>query len=409
MKSWKKGILALIFVVGMVGGAASTSFAVFGDGAGDGGQLRHQGKPMANVKVRIVQRNPDGTMTTRETETDDRGFFLLPWTGGPVTNIEFLSDGKWYGFGGPFHDLDAVPLAARPGTCPECEIVDFNLADADTVASSPSNGVWVTGSNGHADNFPLYKLAINYGYKFGRQNTSLDRDGTISDGADSIVRQGEIRFDGRVYFGPLFNLGYFGNLGDLGSLGEFLFGPFGNVGNIGNVGKVGLSDCYGGLRGGIGVSGEDTGLNKQEHTGRTDTFLKQKYNGSVNPYVGCKVADFKEGGYFNVQAGPTFTWWGYRFSSDEMGTLHEDQADDTKVGAAFGIEYNNHFEYAILANLLGLHRDQVYGGIQLSFQTEYIEGFSLPPSTGSVSGSTYIPSVEGAWINAFYGGWGMYF
>lgn len=90
-----------------------------------------------------------------------------------------------------------------------------------------------------------------------------------------------------------------------------------------------------------------------------------------------------------------------------MGTLHQNKQDDTKVGTAFGVEYNNHFDYGNLGSWFG--GPNVYGGIQLSDWTEYVQGFALSPSTGSVSGSTYIPSVEGAWINTFYAGWGMYF
>jgi hypothetical protein len=409
MKSWTKGILVLILALGMIGGTASLSLAVYGDGAGDGGQLTDsKGKPMANVKVRITQRNPDGTRTVRETETDDRGFFMLPWTGGPVTNLQFGSGGKWYTFGGPFHDMREVLPNERPGTCSECEILDFHLPDADSVASAPSDGVWVTGASGHGRDFPLYKLGINYGYKYGRMNTVLDRNGSISDGADIHVGQSEIRFDGRVYYGPLANMGYFGNLGNLGNFP--LFGYLGNIGNIGNVGKIGISDCYGGVQVGIGVGAKDTGLKKDEHpaTGVNDTFLKQKYNGSIKPYIGCKVADFNQFGYLNLQAGPTFSFWEYLFVSDENGTLHESQQDDTKVGGAFGVEYNNHFDYGNLGGLIG-PRDQIYGGLQLSYWTEYVQGFALSPNTGSVSGATYIPSVEGAWINTFYAGWGMYF
>ncbi|MDT7041616.1 carboxypeptidase-like regulatory domain-containing protein [Candidatus Nitronereus thalassa] len=408
MTSWTKGILVLILALGMIGGTASLSLAVYGDGAGDGGQLTDsKGKPMANVKVRITQRNPDGTRTVRETETDDRGFFMLPWTGGPVTNLQFGSGGKWYTFGGPFHDMREVLPSERPGTCSECEILDFHLPDADSVASAPSDGVWVTGASGHGGDFPRYKLGINYGYKFGRMNTTLDRGGNISDGDDIIVGQSELRFDGRVYYGPLFNLGYLGNFGNLGN---FLFGPLGNVGNIGNVGKIGISDCYGGVQVGIGVSAKDTGLNKDEHPGtpdgRKDTFLKQKYKGSIKPYVGCKVADFNNFGYFNLQAGPTFSFWEYVFMSDEAGNLRENQLDDTKLGASFGVEYNNHFDYGNLGGLLG-PRDQIYGGLQLSYWTEYVEGFDV--RTVSPLPATYISAVEGAWISTFYAGWGMYF
>jgi hypothetical protein len=61
MKSWMKGILTLILALAIIGGAAGTSFAVYGDGAGDGGQLRDSsGKPMAHVTVQITQQNADG-------------------------------------------------------------------------------------------------------------------------------------------------------------------------------------------------------------------------------------------------------------------------------------------------------------------------------------------------------------
>lgn len=95
-------------------------------------------------------------------------------------------------------------------------------------------------------------------------NTTLDRDGNSSDGADIVVGQSEIRFDGRVYYGPLANLGYLGNLGNIGNF--LLFGNLDNIGNLGNVGKIGISDCYGGVQVGVGVSAKDTGLKKREHT-----------------------------------------------------------------------------------------------------------------------------------------------
>lgn len=408
MKSWMKGILALIFILGLVCGTASTSFAVFGDGAGDGGQLRDpSGRPMANVKVRITQLNPDGTRTVRETETDDRGFFFLPWSGGEVTQIQFRTGGKAYTFGGPFGDIPEVGGIILPGDPhPDDIILAYNLGDADSV--TPTNGVWVTGANGGSGDMPPFKFGLNFGHKYGRLNTVLDRDGNRSDGADLVVSQNELSFDGRIYYGPLVRRGYFGNLGNLGNLGNYLlFGNLGNLGNIGNVGKFGLSDFYGGVRVGVGLSAKDTGLSLIEHTAIRDTFLRQRYRGSITAYVGFKVADFDEFGYFNVQAGGTVSWWEYLFSSDEMGTLHTNSQDDTKFGPGFGIEYNNPIGYGNLGmgNVFGGF--PAYGGLQLRYWTEYVQGFALPASTGPVSNSTYVPSQEGGWISTFYVGWAM--
>lgn len=96
MKSWIKGILVLVLAVGVVGGMVSQAFAVYGDGAGHGGQFKGKnGNPVAGVKVKItrtfiqftekngeVSTLPNVTTRTDETETDDRGFFYLPPGGG---------------------------------------------------------------------------------------------------------------------------------------------------------------------------------------------------------------------------------------------------------------------------------------------------------------------------------------
>ena len=203
------------------------------------------------------------------------------------------------------------------------------------------------------------------------------------------------------------NLGYFGNLGNLGNLANFLF-----FGNIGNVGTVGLTDCFLGTQVGIGISARDTGLNGDEHPfgsdGVTNPLLTQKYKGSLKPYIGCKVADFDEFGYFNLQAGPVVSFWDYEFITDEDGIFDTTRRDDTKVGAAFGVEYNKHFSYGNLGNSGGLGNlgNEVYGGLQLSFWTEYVQGFEIMKTTSLFD---YTARTEGAWISSVYAGWGMYF
>lgn len=139
MKRLLNGMLVLILTVGAVVGLASQSFAVYGDGAGDGGQFRDkQGKIVAGAKVRITQVQPDGTKKTTETETDDRGFFFLPWTGGPVSQIQFIKDGKTSTFSGPFYDLDEIPSFARRGTDPEDVLLAFDMADSDEEGGVPN-------------------------------------------------------------------------------------------------------------------------------------------------------------------------------------------------------------------------------------------------------------------------------
>lgn len=141
MKSWMKGILTLVLALAVVGGSASQSFAVFGDGAGDGGRFVKRGKPMAGVKVTITQTNPNGTKTQTESETDDRGFFFLPPTGDSVTQIRFTEkDGTVSTFSGPFHDLDAVrPLGmAGSGINPQAEILRFDFLASDEEGGFPN-------------------------------------------------------------------------------------------------------------------------------------------------------------------------------------------------------------------------------------------------------------------------------
>jgi len=203
--------------------------------------------------------------------------------------------------------------------------------------------------------------------------------------------------DGRLYLTPLGNLGGFGNLGNLGS-----------IGNIGNIGTVGLSNCFLGLQVGFGVSGGNEGLNTDEHPnpkdGQTDTTLKQEYNGSVTPNIGCKVADFNQFGFFNFQAGARVSWWEYTFTTDEtVGSRN-----DTKVGAAFGLEYNKHFSYGNLGNLGGFG-NAVRGGLQVSLWGEYVPGFDFKANTGTTTVFNYTASAEGAWIGTVFGGWAMYF
>ncbi len=404
MSRWIKGLVGILFVVGIVSVSSVPAYAVAGAGpkavvTGKGGN------PIAGARVTITRQ--DGSK--EEKETDRAGVVVLNDPYGdsergilPIANIGIeLVDGSTYFFDGPF---------GNPLIPPGSQQVSLNLAQANSVRGAQTNGVWVTGANGGSDNFPLYKLSVNYGYKWGSMETMVDRGGNKTKGEDIDVGQSEIRLDGRLYYGPLMNLGYFGNLSNLGNY--LFFGNLGNIGSIGNFGRIGVSDCYGGVQIGIGISARDTGLNTDEHPfmpdGVTDTVLKQKYKGSLKPYIGCKVADFDEFGYFNLQAGPVVSFWDYEFITDEDGNLDTTRHDDTKVGAAFGVEYNKHFSYGNLGNFGGLGNlgNEVYGGLQLSFWTEYVRGFEIMKTTSLFD---YTARTEGAWISSVYAGWGMYF
>lgn len=140
MKSWMRGFLVWILAMVVVGGSASLSFAVFGDGPRQGGQFTNErGRGIPGVKVTITRINPNGTETKSETETDDRGFWFFPTTGGSgnVTRIQFIEkDGERSTFSGPFQDLAPVsqsglrvPLGLRQGL--SRDFLEFNVLDSD--------------------------------------------------------------------------------------------------------------------------------------------------------------------------------------------------------------------------------------------------------------------------------------
>ena len=289
-------------------------------------------------------------------------------------------------------------------------ITDFNVAKADSTSPGyfPSSGVWVTGANGGGADYPRYKGSINLGYSSAYMKTMLDRDGNVSKGADIHVSQPEVRFDGRVYLGPLMNLGYFGNLANVGNLSNFLF-----FGNIGNIGSVGLSNPFVGLQVGIGLGQSDQGLNLMEHNStNVDTTMKLRRKYFIRPTVGITVADLNEFGTIGLQTGITVGVWDGEFVTDESegsGMYERTQQDDVTVGAAFGVEYTNSFAYGNLGNggVLG-NLGAVQGGFQLSYWTEYVPSFDIRQTTPTFD-INYIASAESAWVSTFYAGWGMYF
>lgn len=143
MTSWMKSLLILAIAVAVFGGWSSQALAVFGDGAGHGGQFTNKkGTPVAGVKVKITRTLPNGTTRTDETETDDRGFFYLPPgggnTGGGVTQIQFIQkNGEVSTFGGPFSDVYRIPISERNGTNPSDVILDFDYWDSDEEGGNP--------------------------------------------------------------------------------------------------------------------------------------------------------------------------------------------------------------------------------------------------------------------------------
>ena len=235
----------------------------------------------------------------------------------------------------------------------------------------------------------------------------LDRDGTVSKGGDIHVSQPEIRFDGRVYLGPLMNLGNFGNLVNVGNLRNFLF-----FGDVGNIGSVGLSNPFVGLQVGIGLGQSDQGLNRIEHSSNDiDTYIKLRRKYFIRPTVGITVADFNEFGTIGLQTGINIGVWDREFVTDESfgsGMYERTQQDDATVGAAFGIEYSNPFSYGNVGNggVLGNLGNAVHGGFQMSYWTEYVPSFDIRKTTPN---GNYIASVESAWESTFYAGWGMSF